>query len=110
VKGLPFYVEGDEVIRLSALADKPRVARELPHAYRADFLTFHPEGNLLAVAGGPDQEATLWDLKHPSDPVSVARGVGTGLWAVALSADGRYLCFRDRRDLARLDPNGRSAL
>ena len=40
-------------------------------------------------------------------PVSVMAGVGKSLWAVALSADGNQIAFRDERDPKSLDPNNR---
>jgi WD40 repeat protein len=105
-----FHVEADDRISLFDLgASPPKEAHGPKQRFRADRLTFHPDGNLLAVAGGDDHEVTLWDLADLDKPASVMAGKGTCLWGVALSADGKQLGFRDQRDAASIDPNARAA-
>src|SRR5207249_1337066 len=52
----------------------------------------------------------LWDVRKTNEPISVARGAGSGLWGVALSNEGGaplYLAFTDHRDPAATHPNRR---
>jgi WD40 repeat protein len=106
----PFYVEADDRLLVYDLQEKrtaPVVT--LNHSYHADCVAFHPDGKHLAVAGGENQEVTLWDLSHPKEPAGVQRGAGNGLWAVALSSDGLSVGFKDRRDPRSTNVNERGA-
>ncbi len=108
VPGADFAVEADSRIVFYDLAPNPPAPTPgPPHHYRAERLAFHPDGGVLAVAGGQNQEVTLWDLSAPGQPLSVLAGAGKGLWDVAFSEDG-VLGFRDRRDPASANPNGRA--
>ena len=49
-----------------------------------------------------------WNLRDTRRPVSVLRGKGACLWDAALSADDRYLGFRDQRNPDAADPNQRA--
>lgn len=102
--GASFYRERDDRLLLIDLtARTPQVADGPRHTYRADALAFHPDGKRLAVAGGDNHEVTLWQLGR-NEPLSVAQSAGSCLWGVALSANGRYLAFRDERDPKAPDP------
>jgi WD40 repeat protein len=104
----PFYMEADDRLLVYDLQEKapvPTVA--LNHSYHADCLAFHPDGKQLAVAGGENQELTLWDLSHPKEPAGVQRGAGSGLWGVALSSDGLSVGVKDRRDPKSTNVNER---
>lgn len=102
-----FYREADDLLVLYDLGQQPpRPSPGPKHAYRADALAFHPDGR-LAVAGGNHHEVTLWDLARPEKPITQIQGVGTSLWGVALSENGRYLAFHDQREPAPADPNHR---
>jgi WD40 repeat protein len=103
----PVFIEGNHSVRIYDVNEKLAEAVRLPHSYRAEIVAFHPKGGHLAVAGGDNHEVTLWDLKKTEKPVSVMRGVGTCLWGVALSADGRYLGFQDHREEKSTDVNRR---
>jgi WD40 repeat protein len=108
LKGTGFYLEGNDQIRIYDLSHSPPLAVDgPPHSWRADALAFHPTDARLAVAGGENHEVTLWDLDKLKKPVSVMRGVGSGLWEVGLSKDGRAVGFRETRDHESLDPNHR---
>ena len=103
-----FNVDGDDRILFYDLGQDPAKPTPGPeHHYHADRLAFHPDGGFLAVAGGENQEVTLWDLAHTAEPASVLRGTGSCLWDVALSRDGQSFGFRDRRDPASTNPNAR---
>jgi WD40 repeat protein len=104
----PYYLEGDDRVRIYDLqAPTSAPALELRHAYHADGLAFHPGGGYLAVAGGDNQEVTLWDLANTQQPASVQRGAGSGLWSVALSADGLAVGFKTQRDPQSTNVNER---
>ncbi len=108
VPGTEFAVDADDRIVIYDLGQNPPAASDrLPHHYRADRLTFSPDGGFLAAAGGDNQEVTLWDLAHAAEPASVLRGAGSCLWDVAFSADGQSFGFRDERDPRSADPNAR---
>jgi WD40 repeat protein len=103
-----FLLWSDDRILLYDLGqDKPTVGATLPHAGRVDVLAFHPDGQHLAVAGGDNQEVTLWDLGPPPKKSTLLLGAGRGIWNVALSKDGRYLKFKTRRDPEAKHPNQR---
>jgi WD40 repeat protein len=102
-----FYLEANDLLRLYDLPDR-RGKPGPPHTFRADCLAFHPDGKHLAVAGGDNQEVTLWDLANTRRPASVVRGAGSGLWDVTLTRSGRYLGIRDRRDPNSPDPDARA--
>ena len=103
-----FYMETDDHVRLFDVAKGDFKAKKpLEHAGRAESLAFHPDGGLLAVAGGNDHEVSLHDLTKNGRIVSVMRGVGTCLWDVGLSADGQVLGFKDHRNAKSRVPNER---
>lgn len=78
-------------------------------SYLPDALAFHPDGNRMAVAGGNNDEVTLWDLRRLERPVGpVIRGPGRAIWDVALSRDGRYLGYRTQRTPDPQHPNQRA--
>lgn len=105
-----FYVEADDRLLVYDLQGKaPALAATLNHSYHADCVAFHPDGKHLAVAGGENQEVTLWDLTQPKELAGVQRGAGSGLWAVALSSDGLSVGFKDRRDPKSTNVNERGA-
>jgi WD40 repeat protein len=105
-KDARFYVEADYLIRVYDLAgDMKQPDRELAHPFRCDGLAFSGDGRWLAVSGGESNEVRLWDWKAAKGPAAVVRGAGACLWAVGLSADGRLLGFKDRRDPDSIDPN-----
>ena len=89
-----WYVEQNDRV---AVLDLTKEAREAEVArircpYHAEALAFDPKGRRLAVAGGPDHDVTLFDLAAGREVGSV-RGVGTCLWSVGLSKDGRYVAY-----------------
>jgi WD40 repeat protein len=103
-----FIFENDYQIHFYNLTDSPPTETEgPPQSYRADRLAFNPKGGQLAVAGGENHEVALWDVANLKEPASVARSAGACLWDVGLSADGRYLGFRDQRDPKSEDVNRR---
>jgi WD40 repeat protein len=106
-----FYLEdGDDRIVLYDL--RPRTPRPTPgpgHNYRAEYLTFHPTENWLAVAGGDNHEVRLWDLDHPKVEPSVKRSDGACIWDVALSKDGMQVGWREQRNPSWRDVNNRGA-
>src|SRR5262249_13049720 len=73
---------------------------------RADALAWR--GDRLAIAGGDNQEVTLWDAAA-MQRLEVRGGTGSGLWGVRLTADGRYLAFNDKRTRDAGNPNRRGA-
>jgi WD40 repeat protein len=76
-------------------------------SWYVDAVAFHPDGRRFAVGGGDNQEVTLWDLRRPGEaPISRIAGPGRGLWGVGVSADFRYLGFRDQRNPQPTHPNG----
>ena len=95
-----FYMETDDHVRLFDVAKGDSKAKKpLDHTGRAESLAFHPDGGLLAVAGGNDHEVSLHDLTKNGQIVSVMHGVGTCLWDVGLPmADGNVLGFKDHRN------------
>jgi WD40 repeat protein len=68
-----------------------------PCSYHAEGLAFHPEGTLLALAGGDNHEVTLWNTVTREKVGPEGRGPGNCLWGVGLSSNSRYLGFLDRR-------------
>ncbi|MBY0460044.1 MAG: WD40 repeat domain-containing protein, partial [Gemmataceae bacterium] len=73
-----FFLEGDDEVLLYADPIKNPDVRptKLKHKGRAESLAFHPTDPRLAVAGGPTDEVTLWDIDRPGKPLSPARGLG----------------------------------
>ena len=107
VPGADFAVEADSRIAFYDLTPAElKPAPGPPHHYRAERLAFHPDGKVLAVAGGENQEVTLWNTGDFARPLNVLVGPGRCLWDVAFSEDGA-LGFRDRRDPASTNPNAR---
>jgi WD40 repeat protein len=105
-----FYREvGDRVLiyDLRKRQDPPTEGpRPTFHAYA---LAFHPlDPNLLAIAGGNDEEVTVWDLRTGARRGEVV-SPGNCLWGVGLSPDaqGRYLAFQPARDPQPVHPNRR---
>jgi WD40 repeat protein len=104
----PLSMEGNDTIEVWDLTqDPPARSPGPPHRGRAEALAFHPREPYLAVAGGDNQEVTLWNENDLDKPASVARGAGRGLWGIALSEDGKFLGFQDQRDSTATHPNRR---
>ncbi len=104
-----FYMEKDDEIRLFDLSrGEPKEKKPLvEHTGRAESVAFHPDGKLLAVAGGNNHEVRLRNLADNGRIVSVMEGAGSCLWDVGLSRDGNALGFKDRRNASSVDPNDR---
>ncbi|MBV9124778.1 MAG: WD40 repeat domain-containing protein, partial [Planctomycetes bacterium] len=103
-----FFKEVDDEVRIYDLTtNPPRFSPGPKPTFHPEALAFPPDGDHLAMAGGNDQEVTLWDLGHWQEPVSVIRSPGSCLWGVALSPDGRYLGYQDQRDPNPPGPNHR---
>ncbi len=86
-------------------AESPRAGAGPRNSWYVEAAAFHPDGNHFAVAGGDDQEVTLWDLRRPDRPLDRVAGPGRGLWGVGVSKDFRYLGYRDARNPAPDHPN-----
>ncbi|WP_433268020.1 AAA family ATPase [Actinosynnema sp. CS-041913] len=79
----------DNIVRLWSL---PRTVL-VGHSGRTVGPVFSPDGSRL-VTGSRDQTIRLWDLSNPRDPRSVAEvvnGDDAGVWALAISNDGKTL-------------------
>lgn len=98
-KGLNDYFHGaNDEIRIYDLARTPPLPTGGPRcSYHAEGLAFHPDGKRLAIAGGDDHDVAMWDLTSGALVGEAVRGPGRCLWSVGLSADDRYLGFRDQR-------------
>ncbi|MCX7701817.1 MAG: hypothetical protein N2039_13145, partial [Gemmataceae bacterium] len=104
--GTTFRLEANDRIEVIDLSDPElQAAIRLPHTGRADAMALR--GTSLVVAGGDNHEVTLWDLADSSQPRSVVRGSGAGIWAVRLTREGRHLAFSQRRNPAADHPNRR---
>jgi WD40 repeat protein len=107
VQGDAFHLEGEDEIRLYGLgATGLSFKGALEHRGHAEALAWR--GDRLAIAGGDNHEVTIWDtaaLKR----LPAARGLGSGLWGVRLTADGRYLAFNEQREASAADPNRRGS-
>lgn len=108
VKDVKFAIDGDDRV---VLFNNPTTAELKPAAgpvvhYRADALSFDPQGR-LAVAGGDNHEVMLWNLDDMSKPLSVILGSGRNLWGVRISTSGTSIAFQDLHDAASTDPNKR---
>ena len=96
-----FLMEAPDHIAFYDLKDRDAAPKGPPTSlYRAWFFAFHPGGKDVAIAAGENHEVTLWNLADMDQPVSVMAGAGKSLWAVALSADGYQIAFRDQRNPA----------
>ena len=108
VPGASFLMEAnDRIVFYDLDQSTPMPVAGPPHSYRAERLAFHPTDDRLAVAGGDNQEVTLWDPAQADKPVSILRGTGACLWDVALSKDGGAVGFRDQRDPDSTNPDAR---
>ena len=104
-----FFKETDDRVSIYDLTtDPPQPSVGPKPTFHAEALAFHPDGRRLAVAGGDDHEVTLWDLRRLGrGPVGQIRSPGSGIWSVGLSADGRSLGYRTRRERDPSSPNHR---
>src|SRR5262249_3795497 len=79
-------------------------------AMTPEGIAFHPGGKLLALATNHDYEVTLWDIQvQQAKSVGRKRGLGTCLWGVGVSQDGRYLGFQDQAASNPPHPNRRGS-
>lgn len=77
--------------------------------YRTDNVAWRPgHADQVATAGGPNHEVRTWAVSK-GRKVSEVRTPGSGLWAVAFSADNKYFAWRDRHETAAPTPNSRGA-
>jgi len=105
-----FYMEPDDQLWVydNPVGAKVSEPKKLPHAGRAEALTFHPTEDRLAIAGGDADEITLLDLPMPGKPVSVVRGTGRRMFAVNLSENGEVIAIKTGRNPTATDPNDRA--
>lgn len=85
--------------------DSPRLLRDMKLSEYPEAVAFHPDGTHLAVAGSDNFAVSVWDLSHPSAPITEVSGPGHCLYGAGLSSDGRYLGFRDQRGPTPPGPN-----
>jgi WD40 repeat protein/uncharacterized caspase-like protein len=102
-----FYMEDEDRILFFDLKGDPIKPDGPRDIYRAWQIAFHPNKKDLAIAGGDNNEVSLWNLANMNQPVSVMDGAGKSIWDVALSPDGTQIAFRDQRKSQSLDPNDR---
>ncbi len=100
-----FYKITGGGISLYDLSERePRPEPGPPNSYYPEVLTFHPDGKHLAVAGGQDHEVEVWTL-NPLTLTTRILGQGRCLWGVAFSPDGRFLGYRNQREVNPASPN-----
>jgi WD40 repeat protein len=104
--GATFYkISGGGVAVYDLTQNEPRASPGPASTYYPEALAFHPQGQLLAVAGGENHEVTVWDLKRPGQPFSRVAGPGRCLWGVGVSEDMKLLGFQDQRTRNPAHPN-----
>jgi WD40 repeat protein len=102
-----YAIEADESVAVfDVSAETPKEELRLKRFGRAEALAWNG-GNRLAVAGGDNHEISFWDLARPDRAISDFRGVGSGIWGIALSTNDRYLAFKEQRNPVAVDPNER---
>jgi WD40 repeat protein len=105
-----FADEEDDRVRVYDVSgQEPRLDRTLPPVYHADALAFHPRDNVLGVAGGANDEVTVWDLARGRPIGEPVRSPGASLWGVGVSKDGNLLGFQEARAEVAADPNRRGS-
>lgn len=88
----------------------PRATQVASLTFQLDRFAFSPDGNTLAVAGGKDDDVTVYDLRvTPPARITQVSGPGNGLWGIGLSADGSRVGWQTDRSRAQLTPNGAGA-
>jgi WD40 repeat protein len=102
-----FYKELGGNVFIYDLNNPAALPREGPSVQgRAERMAFHPDGELLAVAGGDDQEITLWNLRqNPPKLLHTIRGQGRSVWGLTISTDGRFLGLRQEKEPDPRSPN-----
>ncbi|MCE9566018.1 MAG: caspase family protein [Planctomycetes bacterium] len=106
----PFVVELPGEVKIYDLhAETPKLVASLPVDHRPDAMAFHPDGKRFATADSLDHGTTLWAIEN-NTLRKLDRDVNAGrsLWAVGMTADGKHLCFKDKRNPDPQDPNERA--
>jgi WD40 repeat protein len=92
-----FYGTNDQIVIYDLKPATPSPTPGPKCSYHAEALAFHPDEQCLAVAGGDNHEISYWNLATRKAVGETVRGPGSALWAIGLSADNRYLGFREQR-------------
>ena len=109
IKGT-FFKELGGKVRLYNVRDQEAAPVDGPSVnLRAERLAFHPSGEMLAIAGGDDQEVTLWNLQGNSPQLlHTVRSQGRAIWGITISPEGRFLGFRQEKEPNPPAPNRRA--
>jgi WD40 repeat protein len=86
--------------------DKPVILKG--HKFCVSWVTFSPDGKLLASVGQDDHTIRIWDLEKGQEK-AVLKGHTNSLWTVAFSADSQMLASGGNDQSIRLwnVPNGK---
>jgi len=105
----PFSYEPPGELIVYDIRAEPKVIASVAREARPDQIAFHPDGKRLATADSIDHGTTLWTVDG-GQLRSLDSNIHNGrqLWAVGMTDDNRYLCFKDKRNANPPSPNERA--
>jgi WD40 repeat protein/uncharacterized caspase-like protein len=82
----------DHTVRIWDPTTGKQMGKYAGHDNAVLAIAVHPEGELVASAGGANHEIHIWDLRT-SNRRSLLRGVGRSVWAVGVSRSGNDIAW-----------------